>query len=176
MTPMDAAITPCPASEADAVREVVNLAAEAYRGVIPDDCWHEPYMSSAELAGELEDGVAFVGYREGGALAGVMGLQDVRDVTLIRHAYVRPERQGRGIGSALLGHLLSRTERPVLVGTWTAAGWALRFYEGHGFRRAPPRETLRLLRRYWSVPEPQMRASTVLLGPRCVEAPERDHG
>lgn len=158
-------ITSCSETDIVQICEVINEAAEAYRGVIPGDCWRDPYMSLQELGGEIDSGVAFYGYREGGALAGVMGTQDVQDVTLIRHAYVRPQHQGRGIGHALLTHLLSRASRPVLVGTWTSATWAVRFYEGHGFTATTRAETRRLLHRYWSVPPRQVEASSVLVGP-----------
>lgn len=151
-------------SEADLpdILHVVNDGAEAYRGVIPPACWAEPYMSKRELRRELADGVAFWAFVEGGALKGVMGVQDVQDVTLIRHAYVLRSYQRRGIGSTLLGHLLQRTSRPVLIGTWADATWAHRFYEAHGFRKASPEQKDRWLARYWSVPPRQAAASVVL--------------
>src|SRR5262249_59323857 len=108
--------------------------ARAYRGVIPDDCWHEPYMTRSALLAELAAGVAFRGWEEAGRLVGVMGLQQVREATLIRHAYVRTGRQGGGIGAALLTDLIARAGAPLLVGTWGAAEWAIRFYQRHGFR------------------------------------------
>ena len=122
-------------------------------------------MSLDELRSDIKSGVLFVGYREQGGLIGVMGSQEVEDVTLIRHAYVRPDSQGQGVGHALLAHLLSVASLPVLVGTWTSATWAIRFYERHGFHPTPPNETHRLLERYWSVPERQIEVSSVLLGP-----------
>ena len=141
---------------------IVNAAAEAYRGVIPDDCWHEPYMPREELDEEIAAGVEFWGYEDDGELLGVMGIQAVRDVQLIRHAYVRPATQGRGIGGALLEHLeRARTSR-LLVGTWAAAEWAIRFYERHGFALVPPEETADLLRDYWDIPERQLEVSVVL--------------
>jgi len=158
-------ISPCEEADAVQIWEIINSAASAYRGVIPTDCWHEPYMSLDELRSEIRGGVLFVGYREQDALVGVMGSQEVEDVTLIRHAYVRPDSQGQGVGHALLAHLLSVASQPVLVGTWTSATWAIRFYERHGFRPTPPNETQRLLERYWSVPERQIEVSSVLLGP-----------
>ena len=158
-------IRPCDASDFSAIHEIVNDAAQAYRGVIPEDRWHEPYMSEDELRRETEAGVTFWGWEEGGELLGVMGIQDVRDVTLIRHAYVRTRARRRGIGSRLLAHLLSLTGRPVLVGTWRAADWAVRFYEKHGFRLVTEEEKNRLLRRYWSIPERQVETSVVLAGP-----------
>ena len=158
-------IRPCDASDFSAIHEIVNDAAQAYRGVIPEDRWHEPYMSEDELRRETEAGDTFWGWEEGGELLGVMGIQDVRDVTLIRHAYVRTRARRRGIGSRLLAHLLSLTGRPVLVGTWRAADWAVRFYEKHGFRLVTEEEKNRLLRRYWSIPERQVETSVVLAGP-----------
>jgi GNAT superfamily N-acetyltransferase len=155
-------IRPCRESELEAICEIVNDAAAAYRGVIPVDCWQEPYMPRDELLHELAAGVRFFGFEQAGALVGVMGLQDVREVTLIRHAYVRTSSQGQGIGSALLAALRAQTPAPMLVGTWADAAWAIRFYQGHGFRLQPPAETDRLLRRYWQVPPRQAAASVVL--------------
>src|ERR1041384_5384333 len=114
-------IRPCDTLDVPAIDAIINEAAAKYRGVIPADCWHEPYMSRSQLLKEIADGVELCGWDEGGELLGVMGLQHVRDVTLIRHAYVRRNQQGRGLGGALLNHLLARTTRPVLVGTWAAA-------------------------------------------------------
>jgi GNAT superfamily N-acetyltransferase len=137
--------------------------------VIPADRFHEPYMSGAELDRELAAGVVFSGYERDGALAGVMGVQAVRDVDLIRHAYVLPAHQRAGIGAALLAHLLRATDRRVLVGTWAAAGWAIRFYERNGFTSVGRKRTAELLRGYWSIPERQIETSVVLeleRGPR----------
>jgi GNAT superfamily N-acetyltransferase len=131
--------------------------------VIPDDCWHEPYMSADELAGEIDAGVEFWGWEDGDELVGVMGIQDVGDVDLIRHAYVAPASQRRGIGSALLERLARPPDRPLLVGTWAAAEWAIRFYERHGFELVPRDETARLLRAYWTIPERQIETSVVLV-------------
>ena len=140
---------------------IVNDAAVAYRGVIPDDRWHEPYMPEAELEAEIAAGVRFLGwYAPSGALLGVMGAQDVRDVTLIRHAYVLSANQRAGIGSALIGALMEVAERPLLVGTWKAATWAVRFYERHGFRTIE--DTATVLRRYWTIPDRQIATSVVL--------------
>jgi GNAT superfamily N-acetyltransferase len=130
--------------------------------VIPADRWREPYMPAAELDEEIAAGVAFWGYEEAGELLGVMGIQPVRDVELIRHAYVAPAAQGRGIGSALLEHLLAAAERPLLVGTWAAAEWAVRFYRHHGFELASGERKDELLRDYWAIPERQIAASVVL--------------
>jgi GNAT superfamily N-acetyltransferase len=159
------AIRPCRDDERAAILAIVNAAAEAYRGVIPADRWHEPYMPADELEAELAAGVAFWGYEEDGALVGVMGVQAVRDVDLIRHAYVVPGRQRGGVGGALLEHLLRRRERRTLVGTWAAADWAIRFYERHGFARVPPDRIAPLLRTYWTIPERQIETSVVLARP-----------
>ena len=145
-----------------AILAIVNAAADAYRGVIPADRWHEPYMPAGELDEEIAAGVTFWGYQADGELIGVMGIQDVAEVTLIRHAYVAPRGQRRGVGGALLEHLVTSTGRPILVGTWAAAEWAIRFYEQHGFELAPPDRAAELLRRYWSIPERQIETSVVL--------------
>jgi GNAT superfamily N-acetyltransferase len=145
-----------------AICEVINDAAAAYRGVIPADRWHEPYMSLAELRAEIAGGVVFHGYRKEAALVAVMGLQRVADAALIRHAYTRTWAQGGGAGSALLEHLKRQSGRPLLVGTWKAASWAVRFYQRRGFELVSEQEKVRLLRRYWSVPERQIEESVVL--------------
>jgi GNAT superfamily N-acetyltransferase len=154
-------------SDFDTILSVVNDGATRYRGVVPDDCLGDPYMSSDELRGEIEAGVVFWGDQEGSAIAGVMGLQDVGDVTLVRHAYVRADVQGRGIGGRLLRHLERLTERPLLLGTWAVAVWAIGFYERHGFRLVSPPEKDRLLRQYWSIPERQIETSVVLADARA---------
>ena len=158
-------IRPCREDEHAAILAIVNAAAEAYRGVIPDDRWREPYMPSHELDAEIAAGVAFWGYEADGELAGIMGIQPVRDVELIRHAYVSPGVQGRGIGSALLEHLAARSTRPMLVGTWATAEWAIRFYRRHGFEPVSAERSAALLRRYWTIPERQIATSVVLVGP-----------
>ena len=155
-------IRPCGTHEAGRMLEIINAAAQAYRPVIPPDRWHDPYMPAAELEGELAAGVVFWGCEVDGALVGVMGLQAVRDVDLIRHAYVLPDHQGQGIGAALLDHLMRRAARPILIGTWAAADWAIRFYERHGFRLVPVARKADLLRAYWTVPERQIETSVVL--------------
>jgi GNAT superfamily N-acetyltransferase len=159
-------IRPCRDDEADAMLAVINAAAQAYRGVIPGDCWHEPYMPASELRSEVALGVAFVACELDGAVAGVMGIQPVRNVDLIRHAYVLPEHQGRGLGGALLAHLRARSARPILIGTWAAATWAVAFYERHGFHLVPDAVKAMLLRTYWSIPERQIETSVVLSEPR----------
>ena len=152
----------CRDDERAAMLAIIQAAAEAYRGEIPDDCWHEPYMSAKELDDEITAGVEFWGYERDGVLAGVMGVQAVRDVELIRHAYVLPGWQGRGVGSALIGHLRRRGTRRTLVGTWSAATWAIRFYQRHGFEPVPVAQVPALLRTYWNVPERQIETSVVL--------------
>jgi GNAT superfamily N-acetyltransferase len=142
--------------------EIVNDAARAYRGIIPADRWKEPYMPMAELREELEAGVRFSGYVVDGELAGVMGIQGVRDVALIRHAYTLTRMQGKGIGAALLDHLVRNTARPLLVGTWAAAGWAVRFYQGRGFTLVDEAEKRLLLKKYWTIPDRQIETSVVL--------------
>ena len=155
----------CTDADVPAMDGIINEAAEAYRGVIPPDCWHEPYMTRPHLVAEISAGVEFWGWDEAGALAGVMGLQQVRDVTLIRHAYVRPSHQGRGVGGALLTALAARIDGPLLIGTWAAADWAIRFYERHGFRLVAAGEKDRLLDRYWTIPARQRDTSVVLTRP-----------
>jgi GNAT superfamily N-acetyltransferase len=161
-----ATIRPCRDADHPAILAIVNAAAEAYRGVIPADRWHEPYMPAAELAAEIAAGVVFwVCEDEDGAPAGVMGVQPVRDVDLIRHVYVAPASQGRGIGGALLEHLTRSAPRRILVGTWAAAEWAVRFYRRHGFTQVAPEAGAELLRTYWTIPERQVETSVVLANP-----------
>jgi len=155
----------CRDDEHPAIQAIINAAAEVYRGVIPPDCWHEPYMSSSELQSEIAANIAFWGYETDGALVGVMGIQPVRDVVLIRHAYVMPARQHRGIGSALLSHLRGLTTQRMLIGTWAAAEWAIRFYQRHGFELAPAGQKTALLQTYWTVPDRQIETSVVLADP-----------
>ena len=152
----------CGNDDFETIYSVINDAAGAYNGVIPEDLWKVPYMSRIELQHEIDEGVVFWGYEEDGELIGVMGIQDVQDVTLIRHAYVRTAKQNQGIGGKLLSDLLKKTARPVLVGTWADAVWAIRFYEKHGFRLVSPEEKDRLLRKYWSIPDRQVETSVVL--------------
>jgi N-acetylglutamate synthase-like GNAT family acetyltransferase len=155
----------CRDDDRPAVLEIVNAAAEAYRGVIPADRWHEPYMPAEALDAEIAAGVVFWGYEDRGELIGVMGIQPVDDVDLIRHAYVRPAAQGRGIGGALLEHLMASANRPVLVGTWAAAEWAIGFYRKHGFVQVTPELKDQLLKTYWNIPERQIATSVVLAKP-----------
>ena len=155
-------IRPCTDQDFDEILEVINDAAQAYQEVIPSDRFKDPYMPREELRREVEHGVRFWGYEQDGQLLGVMGLQDVEDLTLIRHAYVRTTHRRRGIGGQLLIDLRSRATRPLLVGTWAAAEWAIEFYQQHGFEMVPPDQVPLLLRRYWSVPERQIATSVVL--------------
>jgi GNAT superfamily N-acetyltransferase len=148
-----------------AILAIVNAAAQAYRGVIPADRWHDPYMPPSELDAEIAAGVRFWGYEAGGALIGVMGVQAMSDVDLIRHAYVLPGDQRRGVGSALLEHLARATTRRMLVGTWAAAGWAIRFYRRHGFELVTRERGAELLRTYWTIPDAQIETSVVLANP-----------
>jgi len=152
----------CDDADVETICSIINDAAEAYKGVIPQDRWKEPYMAQEELLEEVEAGVTFWGYQEGDELVGVMGIQPVQDVTLIRHAYVRPDMQNRGIGGMLLTALRRPTTGPLLVGTWADASWAIRFYEKHGFQLVSPEEKDRLLHKYWSIPRRQVETSVVL--------------
>jgi N-acetylglutamate synthase-like GNAT family acetyltransferase len=156
----------CEEQDQETMYALINEAAQAYRSVIPEDCWSEPYMSLEELCHEIASGVVFWGYEDDGDLVGVMGIQDVQDVTLIRHAYVRTDHQRQGIGSQLLRHLMAQTTGPTLVGTWVDAGWAIRFYERHGFRLVLGEEKDQLLRKYWAIPERQVETSVVLADKR----------
>jgi N-acetylglutamate synthase-like GNAT family acetyltransferase len=152
----------CDDRDFESVWIIINDGAQAYRGTIPEDRWTEPYMSREKLQHEIDDGVVFWGYEDAGNLLGVMGLQQVRDVTLIRHAYVRTSSQKRGVGAHLLSNLRLLTERPVLIGTWADAVWAIRFYEKHGFQMVSTTEKDRLLKQYWTIPERQIETSVVL--------------
>ena len=160
---MSAAIRPCRAVESEAIAAIVNAAAEAYRGVIPADRWHEPYMPVSEVESEIADGVVFWGYEADGELLGVMGIQDRGEVDLIRHAYVRPGRQRGGIGGALLDRIVQGAERPMLVGTWASAEWAIAFYRRHGFELVSRERARELLTAYWAIPERQIETSVVLV-------------
>jgi GNAT superfamily N-acetyltransferase len=163
-------IRPCNDHDFDEIRNTINDGASAYRGAIPDDCWNEPYMTREELRHELQHGVAFWGVDDGGLLQAVMGIQDVLDVTLIRHAYVRTSKRRRGLGSELLQHLQKTTKKRILIGAWAGAPWAIRFYEKHGFRLVPPEEKVQLLQRYWKIPACQVETSVVL---SSVQGPTR---
>ena len=152
----------CAAADLATIDSIINEAAQKYRGVIPADCWHEPYMSRAALEREIAAGVNFSGWEEDGELVGVMGVQRVKDATLIRHAYVRTAQQGKGIGGTLLRALSDQVKGQLLIGTWADASWAIRFYQGHGFRLAPHGEKNELLNTYWTI-SPRQRDTSVVL-------------
>lgn len=155
-------IRKCKEEQKEEVWKIINEAAQAYKGIIPADCWKEPYMSKEELSQEMEAGVHFWGFAEQEILMGVMGLQKVMDVALIRHSYVQTNKQRKGIGGKLLSFIKKKTNRPLLVGTWAAASWAISFYEKHGFSLVREEEKDLLLRKYWKVPERQIENSVVL--------------
>jgi GNAT superfamily N-acetyltransferase len=156
----------CSQRDIDTIYEIINDSARAYEGHIPDDCYHQPYMPQDELRSEIADGVVFYGYEEDGSLVAVMGIQDRGPVTLVRHAYTRTERRGEGIGSKLLEHLLGITTKPVMIGTWRGATWAVMFYQKHGFNLVGEEDKDRLLREYWSIPHRQVETSVVLVDER----------
>jgi len=157
-------IRKCTEPDVEAIYEIINDAAEAYRGIIPADRWHEPYMPREQLEQEINEGIEFWGFEEDRILVGVMGIQDKWDVTLIRHAYVKSRMRNRGVGSRLLRFLESTTKKPILIGTWADATWAVAFYQKHGYRLVSAEEKNRLLRRYWQIPERQVETSVVLVG------------
>jgi N-acetylglutamate synthase-like GNAT family acetyltransferase len=163
-------IRQCDASEVELIYSIINDAAEVYRGVLPGDRWKEPYMSKDELQHEVDQGVVFWGYEQDGELVGVMGIQHLQDVTLIRHAYVRTAKRNQGIGGKLLSSLRQQATRPLLVGTWADALWAIHFYENHGFQLVSWEEKERLLRKYWSIPERQVETSVVLADQKWFDA------
>ena len=169
-----ALIRACDEHDFEEIWAIVNDGAQAYRGVIPADRWHEPYMSKAELRREIADGVVFWAYVDDGGLTGVMGIQDVRDVTLIRHAYVRTTAQAKGVGGKLLAHLRKLATKPLLIGTWADASWAIRFYEKHGFKLLTPAQKDFLLPKYWNIPQRQIETSVVLASPEWVQRKENE--
>jgi N-acetylglutamate synthase-like GNAT family acetyltransferase len=153
----------CSNQDFERIYAIINDGARAYKGIIPDDCLGEPYMSAKQLQHEIEEGVVFWGYEDNGTLSGVMGIQHVRDVTLIRHAYVLTTSQKQGIGAHLLSHLRQLAEGPVLIGTWADASWAIRFYKKHGFQLVKSREKNQLLGKYWTISDRQSETSVVLV-------------
>ena len=161
-----AVIRKCESSEFETIHKIINEAAHVYKGIIPSDRWREPYMSTQELQEEMEDGVIFWGAEVDGKLVGVMGIQDRGDVNLIRHAYVRTVVQHQGIGTRLLKHLESLGDKPLLVGTWADASWAIAFYQKNGFCLVTETDKTRLLRKYWKIPERQIETSVVLTDKR----------
>jgi len=152
------------------VFEIINDAAEAYRGVIPEDRWHEPYMPMDELKSEIADGIVFWCDEQDGRILGVMGIQDKGEVVLIRHAYVRTDCRKRGVGTRLLRHLETLTDRPILIGTWADASWAISFYQKNDYRLVTPEEKNRLLRKFWNIPARQVATSVVLASPKWKRA------
>jgi GNAT superfamily N-acetyltransferase len=152
----------CEEADFDSIWSIVNDGAQAYQGIIPADRWSEPYMSRDKLRHEIDAGVVFWGYEEPEGLVAIMGYQPVREVSLIRHAYVRTGRQRRGVGALLLSRLQEQATGPLLVGTWADALWAIRFYQRHGFQLVDAEEKDRLLKQYWTVPERQIETSVVL--------------
>jgi N-acetylglutamate synthase-like GNAT family acetyltransferase len=153
-----------------AILGIINDAAQAYRGVIPPDRWHEPYMSADALSEEIAGGVVFWVAEQEGRVLGVMGIQDKGDVALVRHAYVAPTTQRTGVGTTLLRHVESLIDKPILIGTWADASWAIDFYRRNGFTVVPSAEKDRLLRTYWSIPARQVDTSVVLASGRWMEA------
>jgi len=152
----------CEHRDFELIFAIINDGARAYKGIIPADCWTEPYMSREKLKHEIDEGVVFWGFEANGTMIGVMGIQKVREVTLIRHAYVRTGSQKQGIGAKLLSHLKGLASGPVLIGTWAEAGWAIGFYEKYGFRMVRREEKDRLLKKYWTIPERQAETSVIL--------------
>ncbi len=155
-------IRPSKKDDFETIYEIINDSAIAYKSVIPDDRWHEPYMPRVELTKQINEGVVFWCYEEDGQILGVMGVQDKHEVDLIRHAYVRTKIRNRGIGGKLLKHLSSQLSKPILIGTWEAAFWAVKFYKKHGFVKVTNQEKDKLLKKYWSIPERQVDTSVVL--------------
>ena len=158
-------IRACREEDVPAMLAIINDGAQAYKGIIPADRWHDPYMPMEHLQAEIRDGVRFWGFESDGNLAGVMGIQDRGEVDLIRHAYVRSAGQRAGAGTTLLRHIEKSARKPILIGTWAAATWAIAFYEKNGYRLLSREETGRLLRRFWSIPERQIETSVVLASP-----------
>lgn len=142
---------------------IINDAANAYKGVIPPDRWREPYMTREELKAQIDEGITFSCYVDDGEIIGVMGIQDKGDVALIRHAYVRTLRRNKGVGTLLLRELMRGSTKPILIGTWRAADWAISFYEKHGFSLVNEEEKDRLLKKYWAIPDRQVETSVVLV-------------
>jgi GNAT superfamily N-acetyltransferase len=166
-------IRSCAAHEFEAIWTIINDGARAYRGVIPADCLKNPYMAKSELEHEMKDGVVFWGYEDAGELIGVMGIQEVGEVTLIRHAYIRTSTQRRGIGGKLLSHLRGLANNALLIGTWADAKWAIEFYRKHGFQLLSPQHKDYLLSKYWKIPQRQAETSVVLASPEWLHSSAR---
>ncbi len=152
----------CKSTDFEQIYNIINDSASAYKGVIPADCWHEPYMSEQELQTQIEQKVEFWCYRKDEQILGVMGIQDKSDVKLIRHAYIRTKCRNQGIGGKLLTHFINRTTKPILIGTWQDASWAINFYKNYGFRQLSKIEKDALLQKYWIIPQRQAQVSVVL--------------
>ena len=161
-------IKTCTESDFETIYDIINDAARSYRGVIPQHCWHEPYMSKNELSLEIQDGIVFWGAEQNSQLVGVMGLQEKRYVTLIRHAYVRTQVQNQGIGTNLLRHMEEVTEKPILIGTWANAAWAIAFYRKNGYKLVSESEKILLLKKHWNIPELQIETSVVLANDKWI--------
>ena len=155
-------IRPCTDNDFNDIYQIINDAAIAYKGIIPADRWHEPYMSDTELREQIAEGVVFSCYTDNDYIIGVMGIQDKDEVKLIRHAYVRTAKRNKGIGGILLKHLISSSDKPVLIGTWKDAVWAIGFYQKNGFSLIDERSKNILLKKFWGVPERQIETSVVL--------------
>jgi len=166
-------IRPCEEKDYDVICEIINDSAKLYKGVIPDELYKEPYITKDKLKEEVEAGVNFWIYEENGQPVGVMGIQHVKDVTLIRHAYVLREKQKQGIGTKLLNHLINLTDKPILIGTWAKANWAIRFYQKNGFKLVSQEEKDKLLKKYWSLPDLQIQTSVVLANKDWFQLKER---
>src|SRR5262245_32079682 len=151
------------AEDFEEIFNIINDAAIAYKGVIPPDQWHEPYMTREELQSQIDEGVQFSCFVEDNEIVGVMGIQDKSDVELIRHAYVRTKQRKKGIGTLLLQELIKDAKKPILIGTWKTADWAIRFYEKHDFRLMEEEEKNSILKKYWTIPDRQVEASVVLV-------------
>jgi GNAT superfamily N-acetyltransferase len=164
-------IRKCTEEDVEIIFEIINDAAMSYKGVIPADCWHEPYMSLEQLKWEIGDGVCFWGFADENELIGVMGIQDKGEVTLIRHAYVRTGKRNQGIGTQLLRYLETTTETPILIGTWTDAVWAVEFYRKNGYRLLPTDEKNALLNKFWTISQRQIETSVVLAGAKYISKP-----
>ena len=169
-------IIKCTDKEIEAIYQIINDAATAYKGVIPADCWHEPYMPLEQLKWEIGDGVCFWGFADENDLIGVMGIQDKVEVTLIRHAYVRTDKRKRGFGTQLLRYLETTTEKPILIGTWADAVWAVGFYQKNGYRLLPTDEKNSLLKQFWTISPRQIETSVVLAGLRFIGLGPNDQG
>ena len=171
--PSNIMIRKCGETDIDVIYEIINDAAQAYRGVIPEDMWHDPYMSKTDLMQELQDGVVFWGMDVNDSMDGIMGMQDKGDVALIRHAYTKTEQRTKGIGSRLLQYLERETDKPILVGTWADATWAISFYRSNGYKLVSELEKNQLLRDYWRISDRQIQTSVVLAGQTPYEVHRR---